>query len=1518
MKLYFLNTIICLALAIFSSPEAWAWGLRVDLDGSSDEMELTPARAGGDSSLKNVLWGDPTYQQSHLFFQRNNLPDGQAAELEFSFVSHQSGYVTIRLNGCWSSDPTSAQWVVYTDVEAHGATIINGDFSERTSSGKLKNWALRNNAALLTQGVKARNEASVSQRFKVEAGKPVKIKLVAREASLDDEMAVVLPPPVAITFEHEGWQLSIDGENGVWKDLKWQGSSLYSNPAGLPPFTLTGEETWGERRLVDHSFDSTSGVASIITSNGDWTFEERLTLGKRLKREVMVTFNGGQPVKFKNLHFYFYLPKAGSYYFPGSLFGDTRHYMAMADKPPCEAEDSGELSEMKDGSIVKGIYNCYFSFIEQTPSRTLMFTFDGGREQTRASFQAAKNYVRGDTYVKAMGWAMPGVPQLIGPAYIEIFDGDVQAALKKAPHAWFRDVGMLPPADRPDWVRDVTSLWVFCPSPYFGGVDGLRGATEEMIPYAKKRGANTFWLLPMYKTSWPYAVRDYYQFRPDVGSYDDYRAFLRSAKANGFRVWQDIVPHGGSVKYGPERGVSPFTVSIAENGEFVQALCYDYASSEWREYIGDVASYYTKNFDIDGFRIDQPSFSPMNWRRPGFPLKAPKNGDAEWWNDAVAENGGDIPPVEGQRGSSSLVEGGTLITKEIRDSVRENKPEGAVLAETGNISCALTGDAIFDFYIRRVGLKMPLFDGEATARELARYLEEQQLTDPPDTIRVRFFEVHDADQQRFTNWCGQNAGQALRSTIYWSKGMPQVLAHSDVGMGALLQRLNAIRTALPELRRGEAEYQAVGSSPSVFAVLRSMPNSSSIGITSFLPEEIKTTLEIPIEKLGFTPNSEVVLYNTWTGETLGEGRLESFRQLELELPAYGNAVLTWRPVGEPCPLPSSEPLDFTTPSAQSLKLKENADEFVIEGAKKLVIDRNSGLLKQFGDWLDGSSILSDQALLDAPANVVAKIENGVATVTANLACGANIRYELRGSELEITGSLENFSIKERMAFVLSATNAKRWQVNSIEGKLDDFIDKSIIELDSRAFLPVYNQSYRPNGSPILWHSEIKPLNPSAPYVRIFDEDRKGFEIQLDSPLSTGYDDMMLLSKLPGDPGLHAAIFWVQPGPLSLADTPGPRTFKVVIRPAAKKIPFVPAIVDGVEISHESMFWRLKNAEYTLRLTRNGGAIKTLVGKKGGPVFSDQDIIIVDPELRATLDLETGVRCFSEDGKLKLRFLSALRNGANQGLPSPPIWAVTEYSLDATEQVVQSLKVYVDSPTPCFPSSSSPLEEVQVAYVARQGSKSIEIPILDESGNLPVREFLDFTAVISASGDFQVSPIHTSKADTLDWKRYFQMNSTGSAGPLPLMIASSTPGNALLVWNSSDTRFAPGHSAPAAIETRMPGFSYFGPYVDLKPGKYLLKTWIKGKNITIEKGNAFVELRLDWFRDGKVIHKLKRFEIPQGSFDWQPFEAELDVEEGTTMPVAIILRTSFDSYGEGTIWADLPQWETIPSEGMEDQ
>ncbi|WP_417169663.1 glycoside hydrolase family 66 protein, partial [Victivallis sp.] len=734
------------------------WGIRLNVYGEG-KVELAPAP--GETYVHNIQWGEEKARKYSLYVQKKGFPDEGETTFSFSFLPKQSGRVILELSGCFIQRPKMKEpdkaYVHYLSVRADGCTIRNGDFRERNAAGDAVGWSFFGGATTLPQGVEAWQRGGIRQQIAVKGDEVVTVTIVARKGRYEK----AVPPPQAKVFRHGKWELTVDGGNGAWLQLKYDGEILLHNPARQNGFSLHTARPLGEFRLTKAEFSPEKGTLALHLETPGWRFVEQTTFGKWLVRSFSAENTGKKPVKFTCAHFFHYVKREGRYLLPGTLFGDNRGYGTMARDPDFTPHRAGKLEEMKNGEFRNGVFDCYFAFLEQRPERTLVLAFDGRKEASRTGYRALGDSARIETYLSAAGWAEPGVPQQIGDIYLAIHPGPLADALQTSTGMWFRDVGMLPPANRPDWVFD-RSLYVTLPTPNLGSVDGCRDG-DALLRRIRNLHFNSIWLLPPYYANGMYSPTDYYRFRADVGTFAEYREFLKKAHANRFRVWQDIVPHGGQPATAKARGISPWSLIVEQNGKIRRGEAYDYSSREWQKYILAVCDYYMKNFDIDGFRIDQCGSSYPNWRAPHHFAKKQPGVDPDWLREHLEKNGGKVPPISTPRASTTSRITGAELTGKIRDIVRKYRPDGAVLAETWQLNCAPAGDVIFDFTFRRIPLQLARFGAEITAKETARYQQEKMLLTPPGTIIERFIEVHDGFPTHATGIVGQNAGRAFRS-----------------------------------------------------------------------------------------------------------------------------------------------------------------------------------------------------------------------------------------------------------------------------------------------------------------------------------------------------------------------------------------------------------------------------------------------------------------------------------------------------------------------------------------------------------------------------------------------------------------------------------------------------------------------------------------------------------------------------------------------------------------------------------
>jgi cyclomaltodextrinase / maltogenic alpha-amylase / neopullulanase len=174
--------------------------------------------------------------------------------------------------------------------------------------------------------------------------------------------------------------------------------------------------------------------------------------------------------------------------------------------------------------------------------------------------------------------------------------------------------------------------------PHFFGPRGLVDVTAQLDRLAAL-GVNTLWLSPITASppgDFGYAVTDYFQLRPGIGSEDDLRELVRSAHERGLKVIADFVPnhlseqHPYFADYQSHRRASPYATYFAHTAKGAVASYFDwdnlknlnFHNPEVRRLEIEAFAYWIREFDIDGFRADAawgpkqraPDFWP-HWRR---------------------------------------------------------------------------------------------------------------------------------------------------------------------------------------------------------------------------------------------------------------------------------------------------------------------------------------------------------------------------------------------------------------------------------------------------------------------------------------------------------------------------------------------------------------------------------------------------------------------------------------------------------------------------------------------------------------------------------------------------------------------------------------------------------------------------------------------------------------------------------------------------------------------------------------
>ena len=546
------------------------------------------------------------------------------------------------------------------------------------------------------------------------------------------------------------------------------------------------------------------------------------------------------------------------------------------------------LAEFVAGRTIQNWRDPCATIVQLSPRRTVMTMVDRNRpyaDITRTAVTELPNGVALEHTVEASGYLRPGERWQIGDFYCRVLEADGDAALRSI-HAWMAGIGMTVPADRNPACRRVR-LYSFHPGQPghpFQDWGGFVPSTKQ-LPRIRALNCNTVWILPV-ESECPYIPDDFYRMANGIGTPEEYRALVDAAHRLGMQVWQDVVPHGG--RKSCRRAVEhPEWLLRDEAGNVPRVRCFDYNHPEWRNYLGEVVRFYTRNYRLDGWRIDTSGFSfQPNWS----------------WN------------IPYGRGSWAMGQGGLAMMRTIRAAARRENPAAITLAECDGSIYGTAADLVYDFPLcRQVFKSIRSLPPEHFARELTAWLDEQYYAELADQIRLRYIESHDEPKAELLY--GPEALRAGVALTAWIHGAPMLYKEIEDGHSAVFRRIMKLREAVPVLSEGGADYRSCRTAtPGVFCCLRADARRFAIPVINFNPVAVNAEVEIPSKML---PDGEKLssLAELWDGRTVllrrGKGKLVAV----CPLPAYGFTLLAPAfpevETREPEPEGGTEPLPFT-------------------------------------------------------------------------------------------------------------------------------------------------------------------------------------------------------------------------------------------------------------------------------------------------------------------------------------------------------------------------------------------------------------------------------------------------------------------------------------------------------------------------------------------------------------------------------------------------------------------------------
>ena len=170
--------------------------------------------------------------------------------------------------------------------------------------------------------------------------------------------------------------------------------------------------------------------------------------------------------------------------------------------------------------------------------------------------------------------------------------------------------------------------------------NGTLAEYTEQLPRLKELGVDILWFMPIHPISEVnrkgelgsyYAVRDYKDVNPELGTLEEFKTFVKKAHEMGMKVILDWVPnHSGCDNAWLTE--HPDWYVYDENGNFVSpydwtdTYKFDYSNLEMRKGMIDALSFWLRDVDVDGFRCDVAGEVPTDfWNEARPQLNAVKS-----------------------------------------------------------------------------------------------------------------------------------------------------------------------------------------------------------------------------------------------------------------------------------------------------------------------------------------------------------------------------------------------------------------------------------------------------------------------------------------------------------------------------------------------------------------------------------------------------------------------------------------------------------------------------------------------------------------------------------------------------------------------------------------------------------------------------------------------------------------------------------------------------------------------------
>lgn len=286
----------------------------------------------------------------------------------------------------------------------------------------------------------------------------------------------------------------------------------------------------------------------------------------------------------------------------------------------------------------------------------------------------------------------------------------------------------------PQWLKDGV-IYQLSVRAFGGTFDGVR----ERLDHLQELGVSVLWLMPVQPTGIaartgakgdPYAVRDFMQVDPELGTAEQLRALIADIHARGMRVIFDWTLNRASCDNVLTESHPEWFTRDASGRIFYavpQRPCFagfDFSSRELRAWLLKAMQQWVTGFDLDGMRFDDADITPLDF------------------------------------------------LDEIRTALLAVRPGiGLIAQSTDELHHLDACDLTYDGGARDTMLRIAR--GEATANALRWQWEESTYTFPRGALRMRWLE--EKEQGRAWRYFGPALHLAAAAVLMTLDGVPHLM-----------------------------------------------------------------------------------------------------------------------------------------------------------------------------------------------------------------------------------------------------------------------------------------------------------------------------------------------------------------------------------------------------------------------------------------------------------------------------------------------------------------------------------------------------------------------------------------------------------------------------------------------------------------------------------------------------------------------------------------------------------------------